>query len=466
MRVGAGYTPATELGRATAPVFLDFYSTAPGGNSRTPPTTSVSLPASGADACTLPSDPYSALGGPFAYAFDLEGRATLTGDALAALLPCYAAGAGASVGAGSPRAVASLRTDGVLRVTPLVVANASTGLAAPRGLAAVFAATAAHTAALYVGGSSVGGGSALRYAAPARAAGEPRMAGSLGAATSTSAGGGGLVVGSSDVRALGLGVGGRLVVADSSPLNRVSRLYACGGNGSVGGLLFPGTPAGSCMRLSGTEAAADPLTAAAEPAGVFGFVFESPAVLWTLVVGFEDGRVGRTPRSTLLRYVPQLRDASSGAAAVPPGSAWARGTPARDWDVTPATRAPASSGESLAWPVYSIAGRAEAALGGRFVLYGVSRKALFRVDPYAPPGTPAGPVVVAYARPGTAFRGVLLPPWVPVTPTATPSPPPSRTRSPKAKLAAADGEPSRPPAAATATAAGSGGGSSRRPRRV
>jgi hypothetical protein len=334
-------------------------------------------------------------------------------------------------------------------------------------LAAAFAATAAHTAALWVGGSSVGGGDALRYAAPARAAGDPRSAGAVGPAASTTSG---LAVGSSDVRALGVGVGGRLVVADSSPLNLVSRLYACGsGNGSsVGGLLLPGSPTGSCMRLRGTEVPVDAVTAAAEPSGVFDFVFESPSVLWTLVVAFVDGRVGRTPRSTLVRHVPQQRDAASPAVAVPPGSAWER---TREFDLTPATRAPASSGQTLVWPVYSVAGRAEASLGGRFVLYGVSRKALFRVDPYAPAGTAVGPVVLAHARPATAFRAVVLPPWVPVTPTGTPSPPPSRTRSPKARLAAAEEEEGgggggggEPPSRSTGT--GTGTGSRRPPRRT
>ena len=125
VRLGVGLTPAVELGRATAPVFLDMYPTALGAGRA--PTASVAVPATGAGACTLASDPYSAVGGPFAYAFDLEGRATLTGDSLAALLPCYAVAAGATVGASSPRAVASLRTDGLLLVLPLAVMSVGNG---------------------------------------------------------------------------------------------------------------------------------------------------------------------------------------------------------------------------------------------------------------------------------------------------------------------------------------------------
>lgn len=96
--------------------------------------------------------------------------------------------------------------------------------------------------------------------------------------------------------------------------------------------------------------------------------------------------------------------------------------------MTEATRWTAQSREALPWAVYDLTGRAE---NGRFVLYGVSRKALFRLDPYnVPAGGTLRPRVIAYARRGTAFRSVVVPPHLPVAPPATPTV--TQTRTPKA----------------------------------
>ena len=79
-------------------------------------------------------------------------------------------------------------------------------------------------------------------------------------------------------------------------------------------------------------------------------------------------------------------------------------------DVTEATSWSPASRETLKWPAYSLAGRVDTS-SRRFTLYSVSRKALFRVDPYAVVASPVRPEVLAYAPAGTAFRAVSLSCW-------------------------------------------------------
>ena len=125
-------------------------------------------------------------------------------------------------------------------------------------------------------------------------------------------------------------------------------------------------------------------------AGIYGFVFETTSVLWTLTVEMRDAPGGlRTPVSTLNRF--ELRSAAQ--------LRWAR---TRSVDVTEATSWSPASREMLKWPAYSLAGRVDTS-SRRFTLYSVSRKALFRVDPYAVVASPVRPEVLAYAPAGAAF---------------------------------------------------------------
>lgn len=381
LRVGNSVSRAEPLRGVAQPLFLDLYPTRNASYSapdRARPMHTVMLPSTGRSACTLAVDAYSPTSGSTAFNFDLEGRATRSEDGVMVHLPCYALRAGAPVTFLSPRAIATIRMDGSVSVTSSITYS-SEGPAMIKSIAAV--ASSRGGGSFYVAGESYRDAGVRFLASPAALTSQ--------ILTMTAENDGGRSVGIGSVRALHV-MGSRLIVSEANLMYGSSALYSCTSWNSQQ-LPAGGDDEAVCQLLRGTETFLDP--ALDEPGGAYSFVFESASVLWTTTVEMVDGPSGRTPKSVFNRY--ELRSALD--------SRWLR---TRSIVVSEATMWSLGSRETVRWPVYSITGRMESSR--RFVLYGVSRKALFRVDPYAAAaaGLPIRPEVLAYSRPGTAFRSV------------------------------------------------------------
>ena len=398
LRVGAG-SGARRRPHKLVPAYFDAYASAPGARGGAQRLDSLALP------CALSSEAFveaaaaargSVSGGLLNWPLETEGLPGRSLDGMYALTACYASQpADYTVTGADARLLVTLRQDGALASAPLGAPPAGllTSAAMGAGYSGAFLASAGGGAAA-VGLVSVGlpRTAAAGVTSPllpfAAAAAAPPQGLALAAAPPTEE-----EVAVRNVRAAVLHAG-RIYASTVALDYGASAVYSFA------------LPAGAAPAARALAATRTTFRAgfSSDPAGLFGLVFEASwqgATMW--VASVSTSYAGSRAVRTTLRSFGWLASEARAMATL---------------DVSELTTA---AGSRLTLPAWSLTGRQEAS---GFVLYGASRAALFRVQPYGGLRT-----VLAFAQPGTLFRGVVLPPLFQAPTARTPSRSPNATQA-------------------------------------